>query len=209
MSKSKKNEEDLDPHYIIVDPNNTYIDPSVEIGEGCVIEPFSFLKGKTKIGDNTKIGPNSYIENMIVGSNCKIFYSTCLDSMIETEVKIGPYSRIRDNSFIGSGVYIGNYAEIKHSTIQEKSIISHFTYIGDATIGTNVNIGAGTVTCNYDGESKHNTSIGDNCFIGSGTMLIAPIKIGSKSITGAGSVVTKDVKANTTVAGNPARTLVN
>lgn len=207
MSKLTKTEEDSDTQYTIVDPSNTYIDPFVELGKGCVIEPFSFIKGKTKIGDNTRIGPNSYLENMIVGSNCKIFYSVCIDSTLEKDVQIGPYSRVRDNSFISDGVYIGNYAEIKNSNIREKSIISHFTYIGDATIGANVNIGAGAVTCNYDGESKHHTFIGDNCFIGSGTMLIAPLNIGAKSITGAGSVVTMNVEENITVVGNPARKL--
>ena len=207
MSKLTKTEEDYDTQFTIVDPSNTYIDPSVELGKGCVIEPFSFIKGKTKIGDNTRIGPNSYLENMIVGSNCKIFYSVCIDSTLEKDVQIGPYSRVRDNSFISDGVYIGNYAEIKNCNIREKSIISHFTYIGDATIGANVNIGAGAVTCNYDGESKHHTFIGDNCFIGSGTMLIAPLNIGAKSITGAGSVVTMNVEENITVVGNPARKL--
>ena len=207
MTKPIKSNYNSDDQVIIIDPKNTYIDSSVELGKGCVIEPFSFLKGNTKIGDYSKIGPNSYIENTIIGNNCKIDYSKCFDSNIDSDVQIGPYSRIRDNSYIASYVYIGNFVEIKNSTIEKKSIITHFAYIGDAVIGTGVNIGAGTVTCNFDGKTKNRTIIGDNCFIGSGTMLIAPIEIGARSVTGAGSVVTKNVKVGTTVVGNPAREL--
>lgn len=207
MTKPIKPNDNSDDQVIIIDPNNTYIDSSVKLGKGCVIEPFSFLKGNTKIGDYSNIGPNAYIENTIIGSNCKIDYSKCVDSNIDSNVQIGPYSRIRDNSYIGSDVYIGNFVEIKNSTIEKNSFITHFAYIGDATIGADVNIGAGTVTCNYDGKTKNRTVIGDNCFIGSATMLIAPVEIGARSVTGAGSVVTTNVKEGTTVIGNPARKL--
>ena len=207
MTKPIKPNDNSDDQVIIIDPNNTYIDSSVKLGKGCVIEPFSFLKGNTQIGDYSNIGPNAYIENTIIGSNCKIDYSKCVDSNIDSNVQIGPYSRIRDNSYIASDVYIGNFVEIKNSTIEKNSFITHFAYLGDATIGADVNIGAGTVTCNYDGKTKNRTVIGDNCFIGSGTMLIAPVEIGAKSVTGAGSVVTTNVKEGTTVIGNPARKL--
>ena len=207
MKVSKKSIDTFDYGYTIIDPKNTYIDSTVELGKGCVIEPFSFLKGNTIVGDYSKIGPSSYIENVKIGKNCNINYSTCVNSNIESDVEIGPYSRIRDNSYVGKHVYIGNYVEIKSSSIKDHSRISHFSYIGDAIIGSHVNIGAGTVTCNYDGTKKNATLIGDNCFIGSGTMLIAPVKIGAKAITGAGSVVTKNVKEKTTVVGNPARKL--
>tara|TARA_Y100000590_G_C15471138_1_gene920207 strand:- start:44 stop:676 length:633 start_codon:yes stop_codon:yes gene_type:complete len=194
----------------VIDPHTTYIDKSVKItGKGIEIHPNTFIKGETEINDNCTIGPNSFLNNAKIDRNVKITFSHVEDSHVEDNCTIGPYSRIRNNSEIGKNVTIGNFAEIKASTIGENSRINHYSYLGDAFLGTNVNIGAGTITCNYDGEKKNKTSIGDNSFIGAGTMLIAPIKIGKNAKTGAGSVVTKNVNDFVTVVGNPAKILDN
>ena len=134
-------------------------------------------------------------------------YSVVNDSTVEEHVLIGPYSNVRGESYICREVHIGTSVEVNRTHLGEKSKISHFAYVGDAEIGINVNIGAGTVTCNYDGEEKHKTLIRDNSFIGSGTMLIAPVTIGSNAITGAGAVVKGDVEPNTTVVGVPAKVI--
>ena len=194
----------------VIDPQTTYIDQSVKItGKGIVIHPNTFLRGNTEIKDKCEIGPNSFLSNAKIEKNVKITFSHIEDSHIEENCSIGPYSRIRNNSEIGKNVSIGNFAEIKSSKINDGCKINHHSYIGDAILGKNVNIGAGTVTCNYDGNNKFTTEINDNAFIGSGTMLIAPLRIGRNSRTGAGSVVTKSVEDFVTVVGNPAKILDN
>ena len=194
----------------VIDPQTTYIDQSVKItGKGTVIHPNTFLKGNTEIKEKCEIGPNSFLNNAKIDENVKITFSHIEDSHIKENCTIGPYSRIRNNSEIGRNVSIGNFAEIKSSLIGDYSNIKHYSYIGDALIGNNVNIGAGTVTCNYDGTEKHQTKIEDDVFLGAGTMLIAPILVGEGAKTGAGSVVTKDVDDFVTVVGNPAKILDN
>ena len=194
----------------IIDPITTYIDSSVRFkGNDITINPNTHLKGNTEINSNCIIGPNSYLLNSIVENNVDIYFSYVENSIIESKCVIGPYSRIRNNSSISQNVKIGNFAEIKNSNIGKNSNINHYCYIGDSLIGSNVNVGAGVVTCNYDGEKKSRTIIGDNCFIGSGTMIIAPRKIGNNVITGAGSIVTKDINDNLKVVGNPAKILDN
>jgi len=128
-------------------------------------------------------------------------------SVLDDEVDMGPFARLRKGTHLCRGVHIGNFGEVKDSTLGEGTKMGHFSYIGNATIGTNVNIGAGTITCNYDGEHKHETRIEDDAFIGSDTMLVAPLKIGKRSRTGAGAVVTKDVQDDTLVVGMPARAI--
>ena len=194
----------------IIDPNTTYIDSSVVFkGKDITINPNTHVKGNTEINSNCIIGPNSYLFNSIVNKNVNINFSYIENSILDSECIIGPYSRVRNNSLIGKNVKIGNFAEIKNSKIGKNSNLNHYCYIGDSLIGVNVNIGAGVVTCNYDGKNKSKTIIGDNCFIGSGTMIIAPRNIGNNVTTGAGSIITKDIEQNLIVVGNPAKILDN
>jgi len=189
----------------IIDPDTTYIDSSVIIHPDSTLYPGTHLKGSTLISAGAMIGPNSIIENSKVGEKSKIISSHVSDSVIGPDVVIGSNARIRNGTRVGHQCVLGNGVEVKNSTIGEETKISHFSYIGDAKIGKHVNIGAGTVTCNYDGQFKHETFIDDDVFIGSGTMLIAPVKIFSKAKTGAGSVVTKNIKSDIAVKGVPAR----
>ena len=194
----------------IIDPATTYIDSLVKFkGNDIIINPNTHLKGNTEINSNCTIGPNSYLLDSIIGNNVNIYFSYVEDSTIESKCVVGPYSRIRNNSSISHNVKIGNFAEIKNSIIGKNSNINHYCYIGDSLIGLNVNVGAGVVTCNYDGEKKSRTIIGNDCFIGSGTMIIAPRNIGNNVTTGAGSIITKDIDDNLTVVGNPAKILDN
>jgi len=191
----------------IVDPNNTYIDASVTIGKDTTLYPNTFLEGDTVIGEDCRIGPNTIVRDSQVGNRCEILGSMIESAKIEDQVDIGPFGHLRKGAHLAEGVHIGNFGEIKNATLGSGVKMGHFSYIGDATIGKNVNIGAGTITCNYDGKEKHHTTIEDDVFIGSDTMLIAPLKIGKGSRTGAGSVVTKDVEENTVVVGAPARAI--
>ena len=194
----------------IIDPITTYIDSSVKFnGNDIIINPNTHLKGDTEIYSNCTIGPDSYLIDSIINDNTNINFSFIENSTIESKCVIGPYSRIRKNSIIGHNVKIGNFAEIKNSNIGDNTNINHFCYIGDSLIGLNVNVGAGVVTCNYNGEKKSQTVIGNECFIGSGTMIIAPRNIGNNVVTGAGSIITKDIDDNLTVVGNPAKILDN
>jgi bifunctional UDP-N-acetylglucosamine pyrophosphorylase/glucosamine-1-phosphate N-acetyltransferase len=189
----------------LIDPANTYIEASVTIGADTIIYPGSHLKGRTVIGRNCAIGPHTLIEESQIGNHVEIVASMIEGSVIEDQVDIGPFSHMRKGARLGEGVHIGNFAEVKDSTLGPGTKQGHFSYLGNATIGANVNIGAGTITCNYDGQRKHPTTIGDNTFIGSDTMLVAPVNIGHDAKTGAGSVVTHDVADNELVYGVPAK----
>ena len=169
--------------------------------------PNTRLEGKSKIGKNCTIGPNTTVTDALIGNNNIIENSTVAHSQINNRVSIGPYSHIRPKYLIMSEVNIGTNVEIKNSIIGEKSKINHFAYIGDAKLENAVNIGAGVVTANYDGKNKSITKIGQNAFIGSNATLIAPINLGDNTYIGAGSVVTKNVPKNQTWAGNPAKLL--
>ncbi len=189
----------------IIDPASTYIDLDVKIGRDTIILPNTFLQGQTSIGENCLIGPGTRIINSSVGNSCEIEFSVIESSIIEDESDVGPFSHLRKGAHLGQGVHVGNFGEIKDSYLGAGSKVGHFSYIGNARIGKDVNIGAGTVTCNYDGKEKHQTVIKDGVFIGSASMLVAPLEIGENSSTGAGSVVTKNVPADTIVVGIPAR----
>ena len=189
----------------LIDPANTYIEASVTIGADTIVYPGSHLKGKTAIGRDCAIGPQTIIEDSQIGNHVEIVASMIEGSVIEDHVDIGPFSHMRQGAHVGQGVHIGNFAEVKDSTLGPGTKQGHFSYLGNATIGANVNIGAGTITCNYDGQRKHPTTIGDNTFIGSDTMLVAPVNIGHDAKTGAGSVVTHDVADNELVYGVPAK----
>ncbi len=189
----------------LVDPATIYIDAMVQIGQDTVIQPNSHLQGDTIIGEDCMIGPNTLLRNAQVGRNCCILFSVVEDAVLEEDVQVGPFSHIRREAHLGRGVYVGNFSEVKNSRIGPGTTIGHFSYLGDATVGGKVNIGAGAVTCNYDGRRKHPTVIEDGAFIGSGAMLVAPLRIGARAKVGAGSVVTHDVPPDTLVYGVPAR----
>jgi len=177
----------------IVDPNSTFIDEGVEIGQDSIIYPFTIIEKDSKIGENCHIGPYSHLINTKIGEEVKVWASIIEESIIKDEAIIGPYTHIRPGTTIEKGAKIGNFVEVKKSIVGEGSKASHLTYLGDAVIGKRVNIGAGTITCNYDGEKKNRTIIENEVFIGSNNSLVAPLKIGKKSYTGAGSTITEDV----------------
>jgi len=189
----------------VVDPPSTFIDAGVRIGEDTTIEPGTHLRGRTSIGAGCTIGPGSLVRDSSIGDGCEIRFSTVEESTVEGDVDVGPYSHLRPGSYICSGVHIGNFAEVKGSRLGRNTKMGHFSYMGDAEVGEDVNIGAGTITANYDGTSKHRTVIGDGAFIGSDSMLVAPVRIGRGASTGAGSVVTRDVPDGATAVGAPAR----
>jgi bifunctional UDP-N-acetylglucosamine pyrophosphorylase/glucosamine-1-phosphate N-acetyltransferase len=189
----------------LLDPATTYIDAGVEVAADTVIEPGVHLRGATTIGANCQIGPNAILRDMQVGSGCVIGSSTLEGSILADDVTIGPYCHIRPGSTVEANVRLGNYVELKASRLGSGTRVGHFSYIGDADVGADVNVGAGTVTVNYDGKEKHETHIGDGAFIGSDSMLIAPIEIGERARTAAGSVVTHDVPADGAVRGVPAQ----
>lgn len=191
----------------IMDPDTTYIEPGVTIGKDAVLLPNTHLQGNTAVGQETTIGPNTTIRDAQIGDRCVIEASTVESSVVEDEVDIGPYSHLRKGAYLERGVHIGNYGEVKASRLGEGTKMGHFSYLGDAQVGKGVNIGAGTITCNYDGIEKHVTKIGNHVFIGSDTMLVAPVELGEGSRTGAGSVVTKDIPARTLAVGVPARVI--
>ncbi len=172
------------------------ISEDAEIGKDVIIEANTHIRGSTKIFNNCVIGPNTFIQNSNVGLNCVISNSTIYDSLIMDNIKIGPYSHIRPNSKISSYSKIGNFVEIKNSQLEEESKVNHLSYIGDSIIGSCTNIGAGTITANFDGQKKHQTKIGKNSRIGANTVFVAPINLGESVTTGAGSVITKDSKDN-------------
>jgi bifunctional UDP-N-acetylglucosamine pyrophosphorylase/glucosamine-1-phosphate N-acetyltransferase len=189
----------------IIDPAVTYIEPDVVIGRDTVIWPNTHLRGKTAIGEGCSIGPNTLAEDTVIGNDCKILAAVMEKALVEDNVSIGPFAHLRKGAHLCKGVHMGNFGEVKESTLGPGTKMGHFSYIGDATLGAQVNIGAGTITCNYDGVHKNPTEIGDGAFIGSDTMLVAPVKVGAHAKTGAGAVVTQDVEPDTLVVGVPAR----
>lgn len=191
----------------MTDPRSTYIDMGVKIGRDTTLLPDTYIHGTTEIGEGNIIGPNTIIRDSRIGNHCKVLASVMEGARIEDDVDIGPFARLRKGAHLKSHVHMGNFGEIKDSTLGEGVKMGHFSYIGNATIGSNTNIGAGTITANYDGEKKNPTEIGEDVFIGSDTMLIAPLKLGDGARTGAGAVVTKNVPEDTLVVGMPARAI--
>jgi len=187
------------------DPATVYVDSSVTIGRDSVVMPNTHLLGKTTIGARATIGPNTVVTDSKIGDDCEVVASVVEESVLEESVEVGPYSHLRQGTYIESGVHVGNYVEVKQSRLGKGTKAGHFSYLGDADIGADVNIGAGTVTVNYDGVDKQPTKIGDGAFIGSGSMLVAPVTLGKNAWTGAGAVVTNDVPADTVAVGVPAR----
>jgi len=191
----------------ITDPATTYIDADVTIGNDTVILPGTMITGKTHIGANCRIGPGTTIYQSTVGDSCMIRNSALEEATLEDGVSVGPFSHCRPGAYLARNVRMGNFAEVKNSYVGAETDMHHFSYLGDATVGEHVNIGAGTITCNFDGVRKHHTDIGARAFIGSDTMLVAPVTVGEQARTGAGTVVIKDVPPDTLVAGVPARVL--
>lgn len=195
----------MDAGVTLCDPATTYIDAGVRIGQDTVIEPGCHLLGNTVVGADCVLGPNSILRNAQVGDGCQIIHSVVEEAVLEAGVRIGPYAHLRPGAYLERDVFMGNFGEIKNARIGQGSVISHFSYVGDAEVGRNANIAAGTVTCNYDGQAKHRTVIEDDVFVGSGAKLVAPVRVGKGAVIGAGSVVTRDVPAGTVVYGVPAR----
>ncbi len=189
----------------IPDPETVYIDSDASIGIDTVILPNTHIMARAIIGDNCEIGPNTIIANSQVGDKCRIVASVVEEAVIESDVHVGPFSHLRHGAYLESEVWIGNFGEIKNSRIGRATKSGHFTYIGDAEVGVGVNIGAGSITCNYDGRNKNRTVIGDDVFIGCDTMMVAPVAIGDRSYTGTGSVINKDVPPDSGAIGAPAR----
>lgn len=179
----------------IVDPNSSFIEQGVKIGQDTIIYPFTIIEKDTKIESGCLIGPYSHLIDADIGKGVRVWASIIESSTVKEGANIGPYTHLRPETVVEKGAKIGNFVEVKKSTIGEYSKASHLTYLGDATIGKKVNIGAGTITCNYDGEKKHKTVIEDEVFVGSNNTLVAPVKLGKDSYTGAGSTITEDVPA--------------
>jgi bifunctional UDP-N-acetylglucosamine pyrophosphorylase/glucosamine-1-phosphate N-acetyltransferase len=190
---------------MITDPSTTWIDNEAKIGNDTTILPFTFIQGKTEIGQDCKIGPNVIIENSKLGNECSVVFSVIKESKIGNNVQLGPFCSIRKDTQAEDFSKIGTFVEIKKSKVGKKSKVPHLSYIGDAEIGYDVNIGAGSITCNYDGVNKNQTIIEDGAFIGSDTLFVAPVKVGRGAVTGAGSVVKNDIGTDEIVAGVPAR----
>jgi bifunctional UDP-N-acetylglucosamine pyrophosphorylase/glucosamine-1-phosphate N-acetyltransferase len=189
----------------IIDPASTYVDAGVVVGQDTIIYPSTHLQGNTVIGMDCLVGPNTIVRNSSVGDNCRLEASVVEDAIIENDVTMGPFSHLRTGAHLAEGVHIGNFGEVKNSYLGPGVSMGHFSYVGDATIGADVNIGAGTVTCNFDGAKKNPTVIEEGAFIGSDTMLVAPVRIGARARIGAGAVVTHDIPADSIAYGVPAR----
>ena len=189
----------------IRDPETTYIDADVEIGRDTELLPGNHIMAGTKIGTDCVIGPNSILKEAVIRDGAKIISSHIESAEVGAGVSVGPFSRIRAGTYIESGAYVGNYAEIKNSRIGSGTHVGHFSYTGDAVLGKNVNIGAGSVTANFDGKDKHRTVIGDRAKIGSDTVMVAPVTVGEDASTGAGSVVNRDVPPGESYVGVPAK----
>ena len=197
----------MDAGVTIIDPATTYVHGGVRVGRDTVIHPQSYLEGATIVGSRCTIGPQARLVDAVLDDSVTVVASSVTKSQVGEGTSIGPYSHLRPDNRVGRFVEIGNYAEMKNSTVGDYTKVHHMSYLGDATVGTRVNIGAGTITCNYDGKGKYPTVIEDGAFIGSDSMLIAPVRIGRGAVTGAGAVVNKDVPPGGVAVGVPAKVI--
>ena len=195
--RKMKNEDLLKKGITLIDKSRVDVRGDVQAGTDCIVDINVIFEGKVELGNNVKIGANSILRNTKIDDDTEILPFSHIDSsQIGKDCFIGPYARLREGSQIADGVRIGNFVETKKTKIGQSTKANHFTYLGDAEIGNDVNIGAGTITCNYDGENKNKTSIGDNSFVGTNSSLVAPVNIGKNAYVGAGSIITKDVPDN-------------
>ncbi len=191
----------------IVDPETTYLEPELEIGADTVLYPNTTIARLSVLGEGCAIGPNSRLSNAALGERVTVRESVIVNSTLGSDVSVGPFAHLRGESRLADRVHVGNFVEIKKSQLASGVKVSHLSYLGDAVIGEETNVGAGTITCNFDGTKKNQTIVGRGVSIGSNTSLVAPVTVGDGALTGAGSVVTKDVAEGERVAGNPARPL--
>ena len=197
LYRDMKAQDLIDNGVTVADPSRLDVRGDVQAGNDCSIDVNVILEGNIILGDNVSIGANTILKNTTIGSDTKIEPFSHIDqAMIGSNCVIGPYARLREGSQIENSAKVGNFVETKNSTLGEGSKANHFTYLGDTEVGKSTNIGAGTITCNYDGTNKHKTSIGDDSFIGSNTALVAPVTVGSNATVAAGSVITKDIPDN-------------
>lgn len=196
LIRQKKNRELMISGVSIMAPDTTFIDSQVEIGRDTVIYPFTIIEGQTRIGQECTLGPSTRINDSIIGNDVVIENSRIKEARIADHCTIGPFAYLRPDAELQENVKVGDFVEIKKSIIGAGSKVPHLSYVGDARLGKEVNVGAGTITCNYDGKNKHCTILEDRVFIGSNTNLVAPVTVGENSITGAGSTITRDVPAN-------------
>jgi bifunctional UDP-N-acetylglucosamine pyrophosphorylase/glucosamine-1-phosphate N-acetyltransferase len=193
IMRSRINRALMEGGVTLVDPGQTYVDYGVEVGRDTVIMPLVFITGRSRIGSRCRVGPCTAIKDSAVGDGCIVEFSWLDGCEIDEDVSIGPFSKLRPGTRMRTASRAGSFVEIKNTVVGRGSKVPHLSYMGDAVIGDDANIGAGSITCNYDGEEKHPTEIGDRAFIGSDTMFIAPVKIGKDAATAAGSSISRDV----------------
>jgi bifunctional UDP-N-acetylglucosamine pyrophosphorylase/glucosamine-1-phosphate N-acetyltransferase len=177
----------------IIDPDRTYVDETVAVAPGATIYPGTHLEGSTTIGAGSRVGPDVFAVDSTIGSDTTVWYSVLRGAVVGDGCDVGPYASLRPGTVLEAGSKAGTFVETKNTTLGSGAKAPHLSYLGDARVGPRANIGAGTITCNYDGYEKHETEIGEDAFVGSDTMLVAPVRIGDRAITGAGSVITRDV----------------
>ncbi|NLG27258.1 MAG: bifunctional UDP-N-acetylglucosamine diphosphorylase/glucosamine-1-phosphate N-acetyltransferase GlmU [Chloroflexi bacterium] len=205
IMRARINETHMAAGVTLLDPATSYIDAGVRIGQDTTIEPNTHLRGDTVVGARCVIGPNTVVHNGRIGDRCRVVASVLEDATLEDDVHVGPFAHLRPGAYLEQGVHMGNFGEVKNARLGAGVRMGHVSYIGDAEVGAGANIGAGTVTCNYDGARKQRTTIGAGAFIGSGSMLVAPVSVGRDAVVGAGSVVTHDVDDDALAYGVPAR----
>lgn len=205
LMRDRINSSHMNSGVTLNDPNTTYIDAGVVIGTDTTIGPGVLLTGNTVVGQDCEIGAGTQLHDTEVQDGSCIRHSVLEGTIIGKGCHVGPFARMRPGTHLGCSVHVGSFGEIKNSKLDRNVIMGHFSYVGDSDIGANVNVGAGTITCNFDGETKHRTVVEEGAFLGSGTKLVAPVKVGRGARTGAGSVITRDVPANSLVYGVPAR----
>ncbi len=204
--RERTNHSWMEQGVTMLDPANTYVATSVRIGSDTILLPNTHLQGETTVGSGCTIGPNSVVRDSVIADGCRVECSVLEETTLEENVDVGPFGHLRAGTHLARGVHVGNFGEVKNAYLGPQVKMGHFCYVGDATVGARTNIGAGAVTCNYGmDKKKHRTDIGEDVFIGSDTMIVAPVRIGARARTGAGSVVTKDVPADSTAVGVPAR----
>jgi bifunctional UDP-N-acetylglucosamine pyrophosphorylase / glucosamine-1-phosphate N-acetyltransferase len=189
----------------MIDPGATYIDVDVTLGQDTILYPGCYLEGQTRVGADCRIGPNAHLVDAVVGDRCVVGASLLEGCELEADVDVGSFNHLRRAAYLSSGVHLGNFAEVKNARLGPHVAMGHFSYVGDATIGARTNVGAGVITANFDGARKHHSDVGADVFLGSDTVLRAPVAIGDGAATGAGSVVTHDVEPGALVVGAPAR----